>query len=255
MTSTQTSYQDSHANSFETTVPLDRKKILVIEDDRDIADLIYLHLSDVYENVDLCHDGRQGLEMALSQQWDLILLDIRLPGLDGLEICRQLRAENSYTPILMVTSKSSELDHVLGLEMGADDYVTKPFSILTLMSRVKAILRRMSVVTKKEAVPESSDQLGFADISVDVSRRNVIVGEKTVELTAREFDLLVFFMRQPGKVFSRAELLDKVWGYGHEGYEHTVNSHINRLRTKIESNPTHPTYLVTVWGVGYKLGA
>ena len=238
--------------TIDAMLTLEDRKILVIEDDTDIAQLIQLHLSDVYQLVSLCHDGRQGLELALTEHWDLILLDIRLPGMDGLEICRQLRAQNNYTPILMVTSKSSELDHVLGLEMGADDYVTKPFSIMTLMSRVKAILRRMSVMAS-QAQPDTSGQLDVGGLSMDVERRVVSVDGRQVDLTAKEFELLRFFLKQPGKVFSRADLLDQVWGYGHEGYEHTVNSHINRLRTKIESDPTQPTYLVTVWGVGYKL--
>jgi len=238
---------------METILTLEKRRILVIEDDTDIADLMSLHLSDVYSEVRLCHDGREGLGLALGERWDLILLDIRLPGLDGLEICRQVRAEKNYTPILMVTSKSSELDHVLGLEMGADDYVTKPFSIMTLMSRVKAILRRMSVISNRDA-PDIPDRLNYEKIDLDVASRVVIIDGIVVDLTAKEFELLRFFLLHPGKVFSRAELLDKVWGYGHEGYEHTVNSHINRLRTKIETNPTKPRYLVTVWGVGYKLG-
>lgn len=232
---------------------LEARRILVIEDDPDIAGLIELHLSDIYREVRLCGDGREGLNLALEESWDLILLDIRLPGVDGLEICRRVRAETQYTPILMVTSRSSELDHVLGLEMGADDYVTKPFSILTLMSRVKAILRRVSALSDR--TPDSEQKLlDFDELWLDPSSRVVRKNQETVELTAREFDLLKFMMGHPGKVFSRADLLDRVWGYGHEGYEHTVNSHINRLRAKIEADPANPVYIVTVWGVGYKLG-
>jgi DNA-binding response OmpR family regulator len=241
-------------NVMQTPANLSRCRILVIEDEVDIAGLIALHLGDVYDHVQLCHDGSEGLALATSEPWDLILLDLRLPGMDGLEVCRQLRASENYTPILMLTSKSSELDHVLGLEMGADDYVTKPFSVVELMSRVKAILRRMSVVRLAGAATASDDsEICHQDIAIHPGRRQVTIRGKQIELTAREFDLLCHFARHPGEVFSRAELLDKIWGYGHEGYEHTVNSHINRLRNKIEDEPTKPALLVTVWGVGYKL--
>lgn len=242
-----------NAAAVQDTSLLEEKRILVIEDDPDIAGLIQLHLKDVYETVQLCDNGPGGLQLALNQHWDLILLDIRLPGIDGLEICRQVRAECAYTPILMVTSKSSELDHVLGLEMGADDYVTKPFSVMTLMSRIKAILRRVNALAQHSPEPEQT-LISHRDIELDTAGRSATINQTSVDLTAREFDLLTFLLRHPGKVFSRAELLDKVWGYGHEGYEHTVNTHINRLRTKIERDPTNPCYLVTVWGVGYKLG-
>jgi DNA-binding response OmpR family regulator len=230
---------------------MENKRILVIEDEVDIAELIALHLRDRYDHVELCHNGKQGFEIASSQAWDLIILDLRLPGMDGLDICRQLRASQQYVPIIMLTSKSSELDHVLGLEMGADDYVTKPFSVLELSSRVKAVLRRMSA--SLEARNEEPNQLEHRDIDINLGKRRVAVRGQIVDLTAREFDLLCHFVRQPGEVFNRAELLDKVWGYGHQGYEHTVNTHINRLRAKIETDPTQPDYLVTVWGVGYKL--
>jgi DNA-binding response OmpR family regulator len=234
--------------------PLEDRRILVIEDEIDIAELIALHLRDRYEHVELCHDGKLGFERAKAESWDLIILDLRLPGMDGLEICRQLRASENYIPIVMLTSKSSELDHVLGLEMGADDYVTKPFSLLELASRIKAILRRMSVSNKTPmSETEKPDRLKHREIEIHIGRRQVLVNNHHVDLTAREFELLCHFVRQPGEVFSRAKLLDQVWGYGHEGYEHTVNSHINRLRAKIEADPTQPEYLVTVWGVGYKL--
>ena len=232
---------------------LEARRILVVEDDPDLASLMSLHLTDVYREVRLCGDGREALTLALEEPWDLILLDIRLPGVDGLEICRRVRAEKQYVPILMVTSKSSELDHVLGLEMGADDYVTKPFSILTLMSRVKAILRRVSALSQR-STEEETQPMSFSGLWLDPASRVVRVDGNNVDLTAKEFDLLKFLMGQPGTVFSRADLLDRVWGYGHAGYEHTVNSHINRLRAKIEADPADPRYLVTVWGVGYKLG-
>ena len=230
----------------------EKRRILLIEDDADIANLLQLHLTDRYDTVRLESDGKSGYETASVETWDLIILDLRLPGMDGLEVCRQLRANQDYVPILMLTSKSSELDQVLGLEMGADDYVTKPFSVLEVMSRVKAIIRRMAHAGH---VDDSKAQasLSHRGIHIDMGRREVSVNGHSVGVTAKEFELLSYFMKQPGEVFSRTELLDKVWGYGHQGYEHTVNSHINRLRAKIEQDPTQPEYLVTVWGVGYKL--
>jgi DNA-binding response OmpR family regulator len=168
-----------------------------------------------------------------------------------LSICRALRRDHAYVPILMLTSKSSELDRVLGLELGADDYVTKPFSVSELMARVKAIFRRVEALEKR--MPGVGDVLHLGPLEIDAGRRQVLLEKTPVSLTAREFDLLLHFCRHPGHVFSRAQLLDSVWGYGHEGYEHTVNSHINRLRAKIEANPAHPQLIATVWGVGYKL--
>jgi DNA-binding response OmpR family regulator len=229
------------------------KRVLVIEDERDIADLISLHLSDGNFSVRIARDGHSGLQEATSQRWDLIVLDLRLPGVDGLEICRRLRRESEQVPILMVTSKSSELDRVVGLEVGADDYVTKPFSILELMARVKAIMRRAEAPRRRDDLPQPELRVGC--LTIDAGRRCAHVHEKPVELTAKEFELLHHFARYPGRVFRRIELLDSVWGYGHDGYEHTVNSHINRLRSKIEEDPAKPRLIVTVWGVGYKLEA
>lgn len=228
--------------------------ILVIEDDRDIAELVALHLRDEGLEVDLVHDGEEGLSRALKGRYDLLVLDLMLPRLDGLTICRQLRNEPGFLPILMLTAKSSELDRVLGLEMGADDYLTKPFSIRELVARVKALLRRseaMAAATTSESEGESQ-QLHAGSMTIDIERRVVTIDDKGIELTAREFDLLLHFARHPGRVYSRTQLLDQVWGYGHEGYEHTVNSHINRLRAKIEQDPAKPHFVLTVWGVGYK---
>ena len=182
---------------------------------------------------------------------DLIILDIMLPGLDGLEICRRLRSKSSFVPILMLTSKSSEMDRVIGLELGADDYVTKPFSIIELMARVKAIIRRVDSMKKTEA-EGVTDNIHAGDMLIDIERRIVTLNSKPVDVTMKEFDLLLHFARHPGRVYTRSQLLDQVWGYSHEGYEHTVNSHINRLRSKIEENPANPRYILTVWGVGYK---
>jgi len=227
------------------------RRALVIEDERDIASLIKLHLGDLCDDVELAFDGKQGLSKALSHAWDLVILDLRLPGMDGLEICRRIREQQDYVPILMVTSKSSELDRVLGLEIGADDYITKPFSILELLARVKAVFRRVEAVDR-ESVPEPARQIELPGLRVDSEQRVVQVNGRPVDLTAKEFDLLLHFACHPGKVFTRSDLLDEVWGYGHGGYEHTVNSHINRLRAKIEGDPSRPDVIVTVWGVGYK---
>lgn len=227
------------------------RKILVIEDSPDIADLLALHLGDEGYQVELAQDGRTGLRKALEQSYDLVILDLMLPEVDGLEICRQLRAAPSYTPILMLTARSTEIDRVVGLELGADDYLTKPFSIRELVARVKALFRRVEAFTSQ--TPSSpSAVIRMGDLVIDAERRKVQIGDRPIELTAKEFDLLLHFARHPGRVYSRAQLLDLVWGYGHDGYEHTVNSHINRLRAKIERNPARPRYLLTVWGVGYK---
>ncbi|UCF92526.1 MAG: response regulator transcription factor [Desulfobacterales bacterium] len=227
------------------------RKILVIEDNKDLAQLLDLHLRDLSYEVDLAFDGHEGFAKFKSKDYDLILLDLMLPGLDGLEICRRIRTQPGYTPILMLTSKSAELDRVLGLEMGADDYVTKPFSIRELMARVKAIFRRIDELKSDQPInPQAPIRAG--NLVIDPARRAVDLAGTAVDLTAKEFDLLLYFARHAGRVFTRAQLLDAVWGYGHDGYEHTVNSHINRLRAKIEKNPAQPRYILTVWGVGYK---
>lgn len=232
---------------------VENRRILIVEDERDIASLLELHLSDAGFDVSVAADGHAGMQLAFGHQWDLVILDIRLPGPDGLTICRALRREMAYVPILMMTSKSSELDRVLGLELGADDYVTKPFSVTELVARVKAIFRRIESVERR--FPGGAEFLHINDLVIDTSGREVRKAEDNLSLTAREFDLLLHFARHPGQVFSRAQLLDSVWGYGHEGYEHTVNSHINRLRAKIENDPAHPQLIVTCWGVGYKFDA
>ena len=228
-----------------------RRRILLVEDEQDIAELMALHLEEVCDELVMASDGYQGMQLATTEEWSLVVLDLRLPGPDGLQICRALRKDRPYQPVLMVTSKSAELDRVLGLETGADDYLTKPFSVLELVARVRAIFRRVENVQQLQ-----QDSVGpvirVGELTVDPGRREVLRAGSPVELTAREFDLLAHFARNPGRVFRRADLLDKVWGYGHEGYEHTVNSHINRLRAKIERDPSNPQLIVTVWGVGYK---
>ena len=227
------------------------RKILVVEDNKDLARLLELHLRDLTYDADLAFDGDAGWAQITSQPYDLIILDLMLPGIDGLEICRRLRSRPAYTPILMLTSKSTELDRVLGLEIGADDYVTKPFSIRELMARVKAIFRRIDEL-QSDRRQDKQSPIRAADLVIDPQRRTVSLSDRTIDLTAKEFDLLLYFARHAGRVFTRSQLLDGVWGYGHDGYEHTVNSHINRLRAKIEVNPAQPGYILTVWGVGYK---
>ena len=222
-------------------------QILIAEDNPDIAQLIQLHLQDIGCEGEIVSSGNTALSRCQQHAYDLVILDIMLPGLDGLTVCRQLRTLPRYQPILMLTSKSSELDRVLGLEMGADDYVTKPFSIQELMARIKAQLRR--TVSQQ---PTHQEQLKIGQLTIDRERHQVFQGTNSLTLTAREFDLLYHFASHPGRVFSRHQLLEQVWGYGYEGYEHTVNSHINRLRAKIEQDPANPHYILTVWGVGYR---
>ena len=232
-------------------------QILVIEDERDIARLVQMHLSDAHYQVEVAYDGASGLERALEGEFDLVVLDLMLPGIDGLEICRRLRAGSPYVLILMLTSKGSELDRVLGLEIGADDYLPKPFFIRELLARVRALFRRTQAQNKANnadcpAEDSSDGMIHTGDLTIEVEKRKVTLEGDEVALTAKEFDLLHQFACHPGRVYTRTQLLDSVWGLGYEGYEHTVNSHINRLRAKIEHDPAHPQYLLTVWGVGYK---
>ncbi len=227
-------------------------KVLIIEDNPDIARLLRLHLRDIRCDADIAAHGGEGLRRFRDGKYDLVVLDLMLPDLDGLEVCKSLRAEPGYVPILMLTARSSELDRVLGLEIGADDYLTKPFSIPELLARIKALLRRVDALRQTTVAPLQTGTLVCGDLSIDLEKREVAIEQRLVNLTAREFDLLYHFASHPGRVYSRGQLLDQVWGYSHEGYEHTVNSHINRLRAKIEQDPAKPRYILTVWGVGYK---
>lgn len=230
------------------------RKILVVEDERDIAELIALHLSDLPAAVTLAHDGIRGLELALQGDWDAIVLDIRLPGLNGLDLCRELRAQLSHVPILMLTARGGELDRVLGLELGADDYLTKPFSVLEMQARVKALLRR-SMVNAARAAKGSAGEVSLIEsgaLRIDRVQRRAWIADVEIVLTPREFDLLWHFAQHPGRVFTRSELLADVWGYGHDGYDHTVNSHINRLRSKLGDDRAESSFIHTIWGVGYR---
>ena len=227
------------------------KKALIIEDDPDIANLIMLSLSDFGINSRVEADGLRALDIARTPGIDIILLDVMLPNLDGFSLCKKIRQDNLSTPILFLSSRSEEIDRVLGLEIGADDYVTKPFSTMELCARVKALLRRSEQLTLQKDI---NQQYSYLNLTINISSREVILDQMPVELTPKEFDLLTFFVKHPGQVFTRNELLNNVWGYSYEGYQHTVNTLINRLRSKIEINPQKPDYILTVRGIGYKLG-
>jgi len=226
-------------------------KILIIEDDPHISELLEIHVGDLGYQLKHAADGVAGIEKFEQDEYALVILDLMLPKLDGFEVCKKIRAQNNYTPILMLTSKSEELDKVLGLELGADDYITKPFSIRELMARIKAIFRRIEADKEKATGNSKSKELIFGDLKIYLEKRKVLLDKSPIDLTAKEFDLLALFASNPGRAYSRQELLDIVWGYQFDGYEHTVNSHINRLRSKIEQDPTNSKYIKTVWGIGY----
>lgn len=225
-------------------------RILIIEDDPHIAELIGIHLRDLPATVNIQHHGWHGLDEALTQEYDFLVLDLMLPGLNGLEICRQLRLKKPQLPILMLTAKSEEQDKIAGLETGADDYLTKPFSTGELLARVKTILRRAGLESKR--LEKQLVRIQRGSLLLDLEKKTLHKNGLLVELTAKEFELLQFFMQNPGRSFSRQNILDEVWGEQFEGLEHTVNSHINRLRAKIEHDITRPSYILTAWGLGYK---
>jgi DNA-binding response OmpR family regulator len=224
--------------------------VLVIGEDRELTALIKCRLAEIDCRVSLAHDGKTGLSVAEAHKYDLIILDLMLPGESSLEICRRLRSHGYYPPMLMLSSRASEMERILGLEMGADDYVAKPFNILELLARVKAIFRRVEAI--KMELMKAATVINTRGLTINSDKRSVTSNSQPVELTAKEFELLLHLAKNPGRVYTREQLLDCVWGYNHAGYQHTVNSHINRLRAKIEKDPTNPVYVRTVWGVGYK---
>ncbi len=238
-----------------------KDKILIVEGEIDIANLIQVHLSELDIDSDIYTDGQQALAQALNNNYHLIILDIMLPGISGLDICRQVRQEKPLQAILMLTSRTSETDRVLGLELGADDYMTKPFSIRELQARVRTQLRHVHALNNninnldlsKQQTKQHATCIG--QLLVDNRYHKVIYKDKTINVTSTEFELIDFLCKHPDQVFSRTQLLDNVWGYHHSGYEHTVNSHINRLRNKLEENSNDPQIIQTVWGVGYKLNS
>ena len=232
---------------------MDMKRILVAEDQTDIRDLLVLNLQSAGYEVTPAVDGLTALAMETSRSHDLLILDWMMPGLDGLELCKTLRMRGINTPILMLTAKSTELDRVLGLELGADDYLTKPFSLAELLARVKALLRRAELLRLAQGTHAQATSLRNGALEIFPVKRQVIVQGKTLDFTALEFDLLLHFAQSPGHVFSRSQLLNAVWGYTHDGYEHTVTTHINRLRAKLEVDPLKPELILTVRGAGYKM--
>lgn len=226
-----------------------KESILVVEDNKDLVNLLEINLNDAGYEVHIALDGEEAVEMFHSVDPSLILLDVMLPKMDGFDVCKKIRSENKQVPILMLTAKSEEVDKVLGLEIGADDYMTKPFSIRELLARIKAILRRSHLSDENTG---KKSKLKYKNLVMDPNKRRVQLDGKSIELTSKEYDLLLLFFSNPGKAYSREELLNDVWGYSYEGYSHTVNSHINRLRSKIEQDPSDPEYIKTVWGVGYR---
>ena len=227
------------------------KRVLIVEDDAHIADLLRMHLRDEGYEVTHAATGDEGLRLVEEQPWSALVLDLMLPGVDGLEICKRARAMARYTPIIITSARASEVHRILGLELGADDYLAKPFSMLELVARVKALLRRVEALAQNARL--DAGLIEVAGLRIDPIARSAQVDGRALDLTPREFDLLAFFARHPDQVYSRMDLLNQVWGYQHDGYEHTVNTHINRLRNKIERDPAAPQRIQTVWGRGYKL--
>lgn len=225
--------------------------ILIVEDEQDIAELIKVHMEDLSLEVSLCDNGNTAIELALSNHYTLLILDINLPGCSGLDVCRKVREAKPEQAIMMLTSRTSEIDRVVGLELGADDYMTKPFSVRELQARVHAMLRRVHLLEDRKTTSEVSDVIAVGHLLVNQRTHQALLNDKALDLTSTEFDLLAFMAQHPNQVFSRAQLLDSVWGYQHSGYEHTVNSHINRLRNKLKSDNETPI-IQTVFGVGYK---
>lgn len=227
-------------------------QILLVEDDEAIASTLRLHLEQA--GFALAHErcGRQAMEAVARRRWDLVLLDLMLPGVDGWDVCRHLRQQHADVPVIILSARSAEAHRVLGLELGADDYLAKPFSMLELVARVRALFRRIELLRAQQP---GAALLRFGSgqrFSLDTTERRLFDGDRPVPLTLREYELLAFLVRHAGRTFGRDELLRRVWGAGFDGFEHTVNSHINRLRNKLEDNPREPARIVTVWGMGYR---
>jgi DNA-binding response OmpR family regulator len=231
---------------------MENKRVLIIEDDVNIIELLTIHLHDLGCYVIAETHGQKGLALAKEEQFDLIILDIMLPGLNGMEICRKIRQTDRQTPILMLTARSEEIDKVMGLETGADDYLTKPFSIREFIARVKVIFRRKEDSVTQPDTGTSSSVITYDGLEIDLDKRKVTLNNVRIELSPKEFELIALLASNPGKSYSRKRLLNLVWGYDFEGYEHTVNSHINRLRGKVEADVSNPKYILTTWGVGYR---
>jgi two-component system alkaline phosphatase synthesis response regulator PhoP len=225
------------------------KNILLVEDDQQITTLLNLHLNSPTHTLTSFGRGQDALKNIERNEYDLIILDVMLPDISGLSICKKLRDQDNHTPIIMLTSRSDESDKVLALEMGADDYITKPFGVLELVARTKALLRRTS-----QAEPETIGKpfIEHGSLQIDKVKRKVLLNGERLDLTLKEFDLLYLMASNPGKPYSRKDLLEIVWGFAFQGYEYTVTAHINRLRIKIEPDPNTPVYILTSWGIGYR---
>ncbi len=223
------------------------KRVLVVDDEKLIVKGIRFSLEQDGMEVDCAFDGAEALEYAKKKEYDIVLLDVMLPEIDGFQVCQQIR-EFSNMPIVMLTAKSDDMDKILGLEYGADDYIAKPFNILEVKARIKAIMRRSS---KSETKKEKDRYLNYGDLKLDTEGRRLYIREKEVNLTAKEFDLLELLVLNPNKVYKRDELLELVWGKEYPGDARTVDVHVRRLREKIEPNPSEPIYVHTKWGVGY----
>ena len=228
------------------------KKLLLVEDDDAIAEALRIHLEASGFILQREADGLRAIEAIDDQAWDMVLLDLMLPGADGWAVCRHLRARHPDVPVIMLSAQSAEAHRIQGLELGADDYLVKPFSMLELVARVRALLRRTERLHGQPVIANLSNDLVFGRYSLNPVRRELRCADQCVALTLREYDLLYFLVRHPGRPFTRGDLLQSVWGDAFDGYEHTVNSHINRLRTKIETDPRDPAWIVTVWGIGYR---
>jgi DNA-binding response OmpR family regulator len=224
-------------------------KILVVDDEKLLVKGIKFNLENEGYTVEACYDGEAAVSMAKSGNYDLIILDLMMPKKDGLEACQEIRSF-STVPIIMLTARSEDADQLMGFESGADDYVTKPFNILTLKARVRALLRRASISAPSES-GENRELISCAHISLDEKRRSAFKNGEEVVMTMKEFDLILFLMKNPGKVYSRESLLDLVWGYDYLGDTRTVDVHIRRLREKLELDPAQPRHIITKWGVGY----
>jgi two-component system alkaline phosphatase synthesis response regulator PhoP len=231
---------------------MSNKRVLIIEDDKNIVELLGIHLHDLGCEVVSTADGLNGLRIATGQRFDLIILDLMLPALGGMEICRKIRQTDRHTPVLMLTARSEEIDKVMGLETGADDYLTKPFSVREFIARVKVVFRRNDESVSLLEATRASAMISRGGLEIDTEMRKVTLNNVRVDLSPKEFELITLLASNPGKSYSRKRLLSLVWGYDFEGYEHTVNSHINRLRGKIEEDVSNPKFILTTWGIGYR---
>jgi DNA-binding response OmpR family regulator len=228
------------------------KRVLIIEDDHDLCEVILLHLQNEGYEVVAVHDGRDGVRAFQQGKWDHVLLDWMLPGISGMDVLREIRSKDRITPVLMLTARGEEADKVLGLELGCDDYMTKPFSLRELTARMKVLMRRIELAQSIAEGSEHERVLDFGTLLIDHAKRKVTVQGEVLQLTLKEYDLLYTLAAKPGRTFSRRQLLDQVWDQDSDVYEHTVNSHVNRLRGKIERNPNRPRFILTVWGIGYR---